>query len=34
MRIMVARNVKKENGRWTAFCAPAVVRNGQLEMEK
>ena len=33
-RLMVARNVKKDNGRWTASAAPAVLRNGRLEMEK
>lgn len=33
-RLMVARNIKKENGRWTASAAPAILRDGQLEMEK
>jgi hypothetical protein len=34
IRLMVARNVKKDNGRWTASAAPAVMRNGILEWEK
>jgi hypothetical protein len=34
IRLMVARNVKKDNGRWTASAAPAVMRNGRLEWEK
>jgi len=33
-RLMVARNVKKDNGRWTASAAPAILRNGRLEWEK
>ncbi len=33
-RLMVARNIKKDNGRWTASAAPAILRNGKLEMEK
>ena len=32
-RLMVARNIKKDNGRWTASAAPAVLRNGRLEWE-
>ena len=31
IRLMVARNVKKDNGRWTASAAPAILRNGRLE---
>lgn len=34
IRLMVARNVKKDNGRWTASAAPAILRNGRLEWEK
>lgn len=33
-RLMVARNIKKENGRWTASAAPAILKDGRLEMEK
>lgn len=33
-RLMVARNIKKDNERWTASAAPAVLRNGQLEWER
>lgn len=33
-RLMVARNVKKDNGRWTASATPAILRNGKLEWEK
>lgn len=33
-RLMVARNVKKDNGRWTAKAAPATLRSGKLEWEK
>lgn len=33
-RLMVARNIKIENGRWTASAAPAVLREGRLEWEK
>ena len=33
-RLMVARNIKKENGNWTASAAPAILRDGRLEMEK
>jgi hypothetical protein len=32
-RMMVARNIKKENGRWSASATPVVLRNGQLEKE-
>ncbi|MDD4268409.1 MAG: hypothetical protein GXY25_10515 [Pirellulaceae bacterium] len=32
-RLMVARNIKKDNGRWTASAAPAILRNGGLEWE-
>jgi hypothetical protein len=34
IRLMVARNIKKGKGRWTASASPAVLRNGQLEWEK
>ena len=34
IRLMVARNVTKDNGRWTASAAPAILRNGRLEWEK
>ena len=34
IRLMVARNVKKDNGRWTASASPAILRNGRLEREK
>ena len=34
IRLMVARNVKKENGRWTASAAPASLKDGKLEWEK
>ncbi|NLY02821.1 MAG: hypothetical protein GXY83_42755 [Rhodopirellula sp.] len=34
IRLMVARNVKKDNGRWTASAAPAILRDGRLEWEK
>lgn len=33
IRLMVARNIKKDNGRWTASASPAIVRNGRLEWE-
>jgi hypothetical protein len=33
-RLMVARNLKKENGRWSASAAPAVLKNGRLELER
>ncbi len=33
-RLMVARNVKKDNGRWTASAAPAILKIGKLEWEK
>lgn len=33
-RLMVARNIKKENGRWTASAAPAILRDGKLVMEE
>lgn len=33
-RLMVARNIKKENGQWTASAAPAVLKDGRLVMEK
>ena len=32
-RLMVARNVKKENGRWTASCSSAILKNGELVWE-
>jgi len=32
-RLMVARNIKKDNGRWTASAAPAILKNGRLEWE-
>jgi hypothetical protein len=31
---MVARNIKKENGRWTASAAPAILKEGKLVMEE
>ena len=34
IRLMVARNVKKDNLRWTTSAAPAILRNGRLEWEK
>lgn len=34
IRLMVARNIKKDNGRWTASATPAILRNGKLEWEK
>jgi len=34
LRLMVARNVKKPNGRWTASAAPAVLIDGVLTWEK
>jgi hypothetical protein len=33
-RLMVARNIKKENGNWTASAAPAILKDGRLVMEK
>ncbi len=33
-RLMVAKNIKKENGNWTASAAPAVLKEGRLVMEK
>ena len=33
-RLMVARNIKKENGLWTASAAPAVLKDGRLVTEK
>jgi hypothetical protein len=33
-RLMVARNLKKENGLWSATAAPAVLKDGRLVMEK
>ncbi len=32
-RLMVARNIKKENGFWTASAAPAILKDGRLVME-
>ncbi len=32
-RLMVARNIKKDNGRWTASAASAILKNGRLEWE-
>jgi hypothetical protein len=34
IRLMVARNIKKDNGRWTASASPTILRNGKLEWEK
>ncbi len=31
---MVARNIKKEHGRWTASAVPAVLHDGKLQWEK
>lgn len=33
-RLMVAKNIKKENGRWTASAAPAILKEGKLVMEE
>ncbi len=33
-RLMVARNIKTENGNWTASAAPAVLKDGKLVMER
>lgn len=33
-RLMVARNIKKDDGRWTASASPAVLKDGKLEWEK
>jgi hypothetical protein len=34
IRLMVARNIKKPNGCWTASAAPVVLKAGKLEWEK
>jgi hypothetical protein len=34
IRLMVARNIKKEKGRWTASASPAILKDGRLEWEK
>lgn len=31
LRLMVARNIKKDDGRWTASASPFVLRDGKLE---
>lgn len=33
-RLMVARNIKKKNGKCTASAAPAILKDGRLVMEK
>lgn len=34
IRLMVARNIKLGNDKWSADCVPAVLRNGKLEWEE
>lgn len=33
-RLMVERNIKKENGKWTASADPVILKDGRLVMEK